>query len=141
TPSPDVQLIWNRFGKAQIDLFASHESTHWALWYSLTEAPLGTDALVHSWPRGPRKYALCTNPNGCPLLAQPDLVHGPRTASISSSLAKTLFLRGRAQYGTRTQISGTCTWSSETYHQRQLYALKWLVFTRRCTFRGPQREP
>ncbi|KAL0203247.1 hypothetical protein M9458_001265, partial [Cirrhinus mrigala] len=52
-----VQLIWNRFDEAQIDLFASYESTHCALWYSLTEAPLGTDALAHSWPRGPRKYA------------------------------------------------------------------------------------
>ncbi|KAI2653489.1 ORF V: Enzymatic polyprotein [Labeo rohita] len=52
-----VQLIWDRFGQAQVDLFASPESTHCQLWYSLTEAPLGIDALAHSWPRGRLKYA------------------------------------------------------------------------------------
>ncbi|KAL0199390.1 hypothetical protein M9458_007930, partial [Cirrhinus mrigala] len=52
-----VQLIWNRFGEAQIDLFASPESAHCQLFYSLTKAPLGTDALAHSWPRGLIKYA------------------------------------------------------------------------------------
>ncbi|KAL0152056.1 hypothetical protein M9458_052640, partial [Cirrhinus mrigala] len=35
-----------------VDLFASPESTHCQLWYGLTEAPLGIDALAHSWPRG-----------------------------------------------------------------------------------------
>ncbi|KAI2663536.1 Serine--tRNA ligase [Labeo rohita] len=52
--APGVTGHLNRW---TIDLFASHESTHCTLWYSLTEAPLGTDALAHSWPRGPRKYA------------------------------------------------------------------------------------
>ncbi|KAI2665879.1 Transposon Ty3-G Gag-Pol polyprotein [Labeo rohita] len=51
-----VQLIWSRFGEAQIDLFASPESSHCQLYYSLSEAPLGMDALAHSWPPGP-KYA------------------------------------------------------------------------------------
>ncbi|CAM4493378.1 unnamed protein product [Leuciscus chuanchicus] len=41
----------------QVDLFASQESFHCPLWYSLTEAPLGTDALAHSWLRDRRKYA------------------------------------------------------------------------------------
>ncbi len=52
-----VQLIWGRFGAAQVDLFASPETTHCQWFYSLTEATLGTDALAHSWPRGLRKYA------------------------------------------------------------------------------------
>ncbi len=52
-----VQLIWGRFGAAQVDLFASLETTHCQEFYSLTEATLGTDALAHSWPRGLRKYA------------------------------------------------------------------------------------
>ncbi|KAL0191697.1 hypothetical protein M9458_014395, partial [Cirrhinus mrigala] len=39
------------FGQAQVDLFASPESTHCQLWYGLTEAPLGIDVLAHSWPR------------------------------------------------------------------------------------------
>ncbi len=58
TPSPDGQLIWRRFGLAQVDLFASLETSHCQLFYSLTEGTLGTDALAHSWPQGLCKYAL-----------------------------------------------------------------------------------
>ncbi len=52
-----VQLIWRRFGVAQVDLFASPETTHCQWFYSLAEATLSTDALAHSWPRDLRKYA------------------------------------------------------------------------------------
>ncbi len=52
-----IRLIWSRFGDAQVDLFASPESSHCQLYFSLTEGPLGTDALAHSWPRALRKYA------------------------------------------------------------------------------------
>ncbi len=52
-----IRLIWSRFGEAQVDLFASTESSHCQLYFSLTEGPLGTDALAHSWHRALRKYA------------------------------------------------------------------------------------
>ncbi len=52
-----IRLIWSRFGEAQVDLFASPESSHCQLYFSLTEGPLGTDALAHSWPSALRKYA------------------------------------------------------------------------------------
>ncbi len=52
-----VQLIWRRFGLAQVDPFASLETSHCQLFYSLTGGTLGTDALAHSWPQGLRKYA------------------------------------------------------------------------------------
>ncbi len=52
-----IRLIWSRFGEAQVDLFASRESSHCQWFFSLTEGPLGTDALAHSWPRALRKYA------------------------------------------------------------------------------------
>ncbi len=52
-----VQLIWRRFGLAQVDLFASLETSHCQLFYSLTDGTLSMDALAHSWPRGLRKYA------------------------------------------------------------------------------------
>ncbi len=52
-----IRLIWSRFGEAHVDLFASPESSHCQLYFSLTEGPLGTDALAHSWPRALRKYA------------------------------------------------------------------------------------
>ncbi len=41
---PDTnRLIWSRFGEAQVELFASHESSHCQLYFSLTEGPLGID--------------------------------------------------------------------------------------------------
>ncbi len=55
-----IRLIWSQFGEAQVDLFASSESSHCQLYFSLTEGPLGTDALAHSWPRALRKYAFPT---------------------------------------------------------------------------------
>ncbi len=57
TPSPDGPADLRRFGLAQVDLFASLETLHCQLFYSLPEGTLGTDALAHSWPRGLRKYA------------------------------------------------------------------------------------
>ncbi len=88
-----VQLIWDLFGAAQVDLFASPDSTHCQLFYSLTEGTLGTDALVHSWPQGLCKYTFApSEPSrtdnvqsqggrraglvSCAILAQPDLVLG-----------------------------------------------------------------
>ncbi len=50
------RLIWSRFGEAQVNLFASHKSSHYQLYFF----PLGTDALAHSWPQDLRKYALPT---------------------------------------------------------------------------------
>ncbi|XP_060741844.1 uncharacterized protein LOC132856323 [Tachysurus vachellii] len=46
-----VERIWRIFGRAEVDLFASEESTHCPLWFSLSHpAPLGLDALVWTWP-------------------------------------------------------------------------------------------
>ncbi len=99
-----VQLIWGRFGAAQVDLFASPETTHCQEFYSLTEATLGTDALAHSWPRGLRKYAFPpSEPTSTDtvqdqggrgaglvsgsILAQQDLVPGTHAPCDSPSLA------------------------------------------------------
>ncbi|XP_029441848.1 LOW QUALITY PROTEIN: uncharacterized protein LOC115081559 [Rhinatrema bivittatum] len=47
-----VQMIWQKYGVAEVDLFASSTSTHCPRWYSLSEpdSPLGQDALAHPWP-------------------------------------------------------------------------------------------
>ncbi|CAM4634692.1 unnamed protein product [Leuciscus chuanchicus] len=99
-----VQLIWDQFGDAQVDLFASYDSSHCHLFYSLTEGTLGTDALAHSWPRGLRKYAfppvslLAQTLRKiredeeqvilvAPVLAQPHLVPRTSTPRDSTSLA------------------------------------------------------
>jgi hypothetical protein len=56
---PDVvKSVWERFGPLEVDLFASRETSHCPLWFSLTHpAPLGLDAMVQAWPRL-RLYAL-----------------------------------------------------------------------------------
>ncbi len=62
-PSPSleshaVQVTAQSCGRrALVDLFASHESSHCQRYFSLTEGPLGTDALAHSWPQALCKYA------------------------------------------------------------------------------------
>ncbi len=96
-----VQLIWGRFGAAQVDLFASPETTHCQEFYSLTEATLCTDALAHSWPaqicvppseptstdtvqdQGGRGAGLVSGS----ILAQQDLVPGTHAPRDSPSLA------------------------------------------------------
>ncbi len=99
-----IRLIWSRFGEAQVDLFASPESSHCQLYFSLTEGPLGTDALAHSWPRALRNVCVspseptCTDtvqaqggrgagPAGCAPLAHPDLVSRTHFPRDSTSLA------------------------------------------------------
>ncbi len=49
---PHLELIWQRFGRAEVDLFASAASTQGPLWFSQVEesSPLGQDALAHDWP-------------------------------------------------------------------------------------------
>ncbi len=51
-----IRLIWSRFREAQVDLFASHESSHCQLYFFLTKGPLGTDTLAHSWPQALHKF-------------------------------------------------------------------------------------
>ncbi len=47
-----VELIWKEFGQAQVDLFASRETSHCPLWFSLTHpAPLGLDAMTQTCQR------------------------------------------------------------------------------------------
>lgn len=47
-----VEMVWQMFGKAGVDLFASDASTHCQLWFSQAERSslLGQDKLAHPWP-------------------------------------------------------------------------------------------
>ncbi len=46
-----VSQIWDLFGKAELDLFASQESSQCPLWFSLSfPTTLGIDAFAHPWP-------------------------------------------------------------------------------------------
>ncbi len=100
---PEVlQLIWRCFRDAQVDLFASPDTSHCQLFFSLSEGTLGTDALACNWPRGPCKYFSPSEPSrtevqgqggrgaspfGGALLAQSDLVPRTDTPRDSPSLA------------------------------------------------------
>ncbi len=44
-----VDQIWEWFGAAEVDLFASQELTQCPLWFSLSH-PTSIDALAHPWP-------------------------------------------------------------------------------------------
>ncbi len=45
-----VSQIWERFYEAEVDLFASQETAQCPLYFSLTPpAPLGLDAMAHTW--------------------------------------------------------------------------------------------
>ncbi|XP_067313977.1 uncharacterized protein [Pseudorasbora parva] len=48
-----VDMIWMRFLRASVDLFASRENSHCPMFFSLKDldAPLGVDALAHPWPK------------------------------------------------------------------------------------------
>ncbi len=46
-----VSQIWNLFGKVEVDLFASQDSSQCPLWFFLSfPASLGIDAFAHPWP-------------------------------------------------------------------------------------------
>lgn len=47
-----IERVWERFGRAEVDSFASRENAHCKLFFSIrdSDAPMGTDALAHQWP-------------------------------------------------------------------------------------------
>ncbi|KAL0148340.1 hypothetical protein M9458_056320 [Cirrhinus mrigala] len=162
-----VQLIWSHFGEAQIDLFASPESSHCQLFYSLNEAPtLGRDALAHSWPPGPNLLAqtLCKiredeeqvllvapywPTRTCPSLENPLEERpsfsgdGHNLAPASRPVEPARLVPGRDA----SDLSGLPQAVIETITQsrapstRQAYALRWGLFVDWCSSRGedPQR--
>ncbi|KAI2654497.1 ORF V: Enzymatic polyprotein [Labeo rohita] len=146
-----VQLIWERFGQAQVDLFASPESTHCQLWYGLSEAPLGIDALAHSWPKNRLKYAFPPNlvlRPGAPGIS-PSLAHSPEEgpplsgeghnlAPAPRSLEPPSMVPGRDQEDFRDlspSVVNTLL-QARAPSTRRLYDLKWRIFVNWCSSRG-----
>ncbi len=124
-----IWLVWSRFGEAQIDLFASHVSSHCQLYFSLTE-----DTLAHSCPQALRKYTFSpvsllahyassgrTRSRSCwsrrtgP--TRPGFPNSfPSRQTLPGGLlwGRTSSLGGSAPYGTRVQICGTSMCGSWT---------------------------
>ncbi|KAK7909688.1 hypothetical protein WMY93_014372 [Mugilogobius chulae] len=48
-----VRTIWHQYGMAEVDLFATRDTSHCPHWFSLLETTgsLGQDAFAHPWPR------------------------------------------------------------------------------------------
>ncbi len=150
-----IQLIWSRFGEAQVDLFASPESS-----YCLTQVcvspsePTRTDTVQAQGGRG-------AGPAGRALLAHPDLVSRTHFPRDSTSLAHS-FEEGPPLSGARhhmapasrsmeppcvapgrdaADLSGLPLAVVEIIIQarapstRQTYALKWSLFVTWCSSR------
>ncbi len=93
-----VSQIWDLFGKAEVDLFASQESSQCPLWFSLSfPTTLGIDAAecqsVHvsankadSGSTMQSEGERCPSPSHSPILALPDLVLGANSPLVSISL-------------------------------------------------------
>ncbi|KAL0173211.1 hypothetical protein M9458_033522, partial [Cirrhinus mrigala] len=130
-----------------VDLFASLESSHCQLFYSLTESPLGRDALAHSWPQGllnllaqTEEQVLLVAPywptQTCPSL-EDSPEEGPsfsgdghNLAPASRSLEPTRVASGRDTAdltGLPQAIINTIT-QARAPSTRQAYALKWGLF-------------
>ncbi len=94
------RLIWSRFGEAQVNLFASHKSSHcqlyfFPLWHGLTGTQLASGFTQVCASHG---EPTCTDtvraqggrgigPAGCAALAHPDLVSRTHFPRDSTSLA------------------------------------------------------
>ncbi|XDV16580.1 hypothetical protein PO909_016232 [Leuciscus waleckii] len=138
-----VQLIWEQFGDAQEDLFASPDTSHCHWFYSLSEGTLGTDALAHSWLRGLRKYAFPP----VRLLVVP---YWPTQTWFSElvllATAPPLPIPLKNPSGRDTeglsilppQVVATIT-SARALSTRHAYALKWNLFVTWCSSR--QEDP
>ncbi len=84
-----IWLIWSQFGEAQVNLFASDESSHCQLYFPWPRAPSArthwhiaglTDTVQAQGGRG-------EGPAGCAALAHPDLVSWTHFPCDSTSLA------------------------------------------------------
>ncbi|CAM4662369.1 unnamed protein product [Leuciscus chuanchicus] len=146
-----VELIWREFGQAQVDLFASRETSHCPLWFSLTHpAPLGLDAMGPGLPASdsPALAGQSMVSRSCvpPRRASSGVTcqEGPSVPSRGLNISpppRTVEPVGLASEGAQLIESGLSTEVVETILQsrapstRKLYALKWRVFTSWCSDR------
>ncbi len=147
-----IRLIWSRFGEVQADLFASPESSHCQLYFSLTEGPLrhrrtGTQLAsgltqVCVSPSEPTRTDIVqaqggrgAGPAGCAPLAHPDLVSRTHFPHDSTSLAHSSE-EGPPFSGARHHMVETII-QARAPSTRQTYALKWSLFV---TWRSSRRE-
>ncbi len=96
-----VSQIWNLFGKAEVDLFASQESSQCPLWFSLFPDDSGHRCICPSVAECKSVHVStskadsgstmqskgkCPSPSHSPILALPDLVFGANSPPVSAPL-------------------------------------------------------
>ncbi len=156
-----VSQIWDLFGKAEVDLFASQESSQcppMAECQSVRVSANKADSGSTMQSEGER----CPSPSHSPILAFPDLVLGANSPLVSASLgdsdqagltvpasgqdlassAGALEVVGMAHTGPRAVIDGLPAEVQETIASarapatRKLYSSKWGVFESWCLTRA-----
>ncbi len=152
-----VSQIWDLFGKAEVDLFASQESSQCPLWFSLSfPTILGIDAFAHPWVSGARLLLIAPFwPSQTwfseltPLLYQASLGDSdqagltvPASGQDLASSTGALEVVGMAHTEPRAVIDGLPAEVQETIASarapatRKLYSSKWGVFESWCLTRA-----
>ncbi len=97
-----VRMIWTRYGRAEVDLFATSENAHCPLFFSLSHSPLDGDAL-----------GVAPEPG----VVEPSCVAASGISEELSSL--------------HSRVLDTLS-EARAPSTRRLYALKWGVFVKWC---------
>ncbi|CAM4735368.1 unnamed protein product [Leuciscus chuanchicus] len=92
-----VQLLWKKFGRAEVDLFASQENAHCLEFFSKSR-----DALAHEWPRRPL-YAFP------PVSLLPQVIERIREEGCSVLLAAP-FWKNQPWFPVLMELASTAPW-------------------------------
>ncbi|KAL0201208.1 hypothetical protein M9458_004395, partial [Cirrhinus mrigala] len=155
-----VHKIWEVFGKAEVDLFASEDNSQCPMYYSKDR-----DALAHDWPNlllyafPPTQGTETQAPSGGPSLEKPALVlravpaarssplaHSPETgpplsgerdnmAPPPQAVGPAPLVSGQESMNLSESVLNTIS-QARAPSTRRLYALKWSVFSALCSTRS-----
>ncbi len=121
-----VQKIWKTFGKAEVDLFASKDSSYCPTYYSKDR-----DALAHDWPN----LLLYAFP---PIALLPQEQYGTirnNMAPSTRAVGSPPLAAQREPTGLPERVLNTIS-EARALSTRHLYALKWSVFSTWCLNHG-----
>ncbi|KAI2644810.1 hypothetical protein H4Q32_024702 [Labeo rohita] len=135
-----VQKIWEVFGKAEVDLFASEDNSH----CPITQVSQGTETQTPSGGPSLEKPALVLR--AVPAARSSPLAHSPETrpslsgerdnmAPPAQAVGPAPLVSGRESMNLSESVLNTIS-QARAPSTRRLYALKWSVFSAWCSTRG-----
>jgi len=143
-----VQMIWDRYRKAHVDLFTSEGTTHRPLWFSLTEATLHSmrlsdDRVILVAPKWPARIWFSTllrlldgDPWQLPvrrdLLSQLD----GKVCHLSPSLLQLWVWLDRSLLTDLEPSICETLWSARAPSTRLVYGNCWVAFSSWCRDKG-----